>query len=444
MVAAAFRGHPSGTAVRALDPGCGAGAITSGIIRYCEQRGFDCPSIDAVEADPQRIEDASSLEAHPSVRVLRQDFLRDMPLLGSYDLVVGNPPYVPITSMTGDEKSEYRHRFVAATGRFDLYFLFFEEALRLLRPGGRLVFLTPEKYLGVQSARALRRLLAGFVVEEIEFLPEDTFGKLMTYPVLTVVKKIAPAETDLTTVRSRDGQVARQVNLPSNGDSWIPAVRGATSIGTGRILADVTARVSAGVATGADRLFTLNVAAVPIELRAFAHPTISGRELSSLTDRTVMRTEKVLLSPYRRDGTLMSEREAAPLLRLLSEESRARKLRGRTCVTRKRSPKPWYAFHETPPPQCLLPKLLCRDLAKRPEFWIDRTGEIVPQHSVYYIVPRPGVTLDELCEYLNGDVAADWVRAHSQSASHGFLRLQSRVLRALPVPSGISAGNPDA
>ena len=70
--------------------------------------------------------------------------------------------------------------------------LFFEKALSLLRPGGRLVFITPEKYLYVQSAEALRRLLAGYAVEELEFVDERAFGDVLAYPLITVVRKAPP------------------------------------------------------------------------------------------------------------------------------------------------------------------------------------------------------------------------------------------------------------
>jgi adenine-specific DNA-methyltransferase len=73
---------------------------------------------------------------------------------------------VPITGLSEDERRSYRQRYTTATGRFDLYLLFFEQALRLLKPGGRLVFITPEKFLYVRTAEPLRRALGAVAVEE--------------------------------------------------------------------------------------------------------------------------------------------------------------------------------------------------------------------------------------------------------------------------------------
>jgi hypothetical protein len=153
--------------------------------------------------------------------------------------------------------------------------LFFEKALSLLRPGGRLVFITPEKYLYVQSAEALRRLLAGYAVEELEFVDERAFGDVLAYPLITVVRKAPPSGPTIVTLR--DGRRV-EVQLPRDGAPWLPAIfAGETPRVGGCVkLGMLAERVSAGVATGRDEVFVAPREAVPQELRAFAYPTVSG------------------------------------------------------------------------------------------------------------------------------------------------------------------------
>jgi hypothetical protein len=43
------------------------------------------------------------------------------------------------------------------------------------------VFITPEKFLYVETAAPLRRLLSGVDIEEIELANEETFVGLVTY-----------------------------------------------------------------------------------------------------------------------------------------------------------------------------------------------------------------------------------------------------------------------
>jgi adenine-specific DNA-methyltransferase len=67
------------------------------------------------------------------------------------------------------------------------------------------VFITPEKYLYVDSAGPLRRLLACHHVEAIDLVPEDTFGELVTYPTITCVRNAPAGKTRVT---RRDGSGA--------------------------------------------------------------------------------------------------------------------------------------------------------------------------------------------------------------------------------------------
>lgn len=66
---------------------------------------------------------------------------------------------------------------------------------------------------------------------------------------------------------------------------------------------------------------------------------------------------------------------------------------------------------------------------------LDQRGRIVPRHSVYYVVPSDPNDLAPLATFLNSTEATDWLRAHCQRAAKGFFRMQSHVLKQLPLPS---------
>jgi hypothetical protein len=191
--------------------------------------------------------------------------------------------------------------------------------------------------------------------------------------------------------------------------------------------------VSCGVATGADSIYFLRDSDIGPELREFAHPSIAGRQLHQ--GEPVRHTHS-LLAPYDAVGRLLPEAKLGHLHEYLSEPDRRARLLARTCVQRK----PWYAFHETPPfPEILRPKLLCKDIGAEPFFIVDREGGFVPRHSVYYIVPKNPEHLDALAEYLNSSTAHKWLDDHCQRASKGFIRLQSHILKRLPVPREFAA-----
>jgi hypothetical protein len=143
-----------------------------------------------------------------------------------------------------------------------------------------------------------------------------------------------------------------------------------------------------------------------------------------------------MLIPYDENGRLLPLQSLGGLQTYLSRPEVQTKLKARTCVSRK----PWYAFHDSVPLRDILPpKLLCKDITATPHFWIDYEGSIVPRHSVYYIVPKDTSKLRKLQDFLNGPQAEQWLRANCQRAANGFLRLQSAVLKRVPVPLSFAA-----
>lgn len=428
MVDKLFRVQRPSADTTLLDPGCGEGEFIAGVLRWCEANGRPVPHILGVEQHPGRAAIARRrFAACNQIQIKAGDFLR--PSEQRFDWVIGNPPYVSLGNLSVGERESYRARFQTARGRFDLYMLFFEQALRLLRPSGRLVFVTPEKFTYVDAANGLRRLLLERSVEELHYIREATFEGFVTYPIVTTIgpyQRMSP-----TAVIARDGKVST-ISL-RDARSWQPVLRGESFATARATLRDVCLRVSCGIATGADAAFVVRDTNLESDLRSFSHPTISGRQLSRTGP---LSTHSRILIPYDRDGRLLPESQLGALGRFLRAPARKSLLAARTCAARK----PWYSYHDNAPlNEILRPKILCKDISPTPFFVADRSGEIVPRHSTYYIVPKDPAQLADLLEYLNSSEASRWLLAHCQRAANGFLRLQSGVLKRLPVPDSIAS-----
>ena len=384
------------------------------------------PNIVGIELDAQRAQYCSERFANNSrIRVLNEDFLSDRPL--RFDFILGSPPYVPITQLKQREKARYRKRYHAAEGRFDLYMLFFEQALRLLKDKGRLCFITPEKFLYVSSCRGLRKLLWQYNVENFTFLDEATYAPLITYPILTTLSAL-PASRSVA-VKLRNGSTL-DITPPKSGDSVLPLLSDLTMSTSKRpVLKDICSRISCGIATGADDIFVKQTALLSDALRPFAYPTVAGRDL--LLNDSSIRSTASLLVPYSATGSLLNPEELDALGEYLSKKKIRSRLKRRTCARHK----PWYAYHDPVPlSEILKPKILCKDICSAPEFWLDKQGIIVPRHSVYYLIPQTPYLLTDLFAYLNSQEAQTWLRANCQRAANGFIRLQSSVLKKLPIP----------
>ena len=82
---------------------------------------------------------------------------------GGFDAVIGNPPYVrhEVISAIKPALELTDHRgYRSYAGTADLYVYFYEQGLKLLRPGGRMAYVVTNKWLKAGYAEGLRRLFA--------------------------------------------------------------------------------------------------------------------------------------------------------------------------------------------------------------------------------------------------------------------------------------------
>ena len=105
--------------------------------------------------------------------------------------MIGNPPYVRIQSIDRTEADYYRSIYESASGSFDLYVLFLERALMLLKPEGRLGFITSGKFLKSTYGKKVQEvLLRETTVDEIvDLSSHKVFAEATNYPVILMVRK---------------------------------------------------------------------------------------------------------------------------------------------------------------------------------------------------------------------------------------------------------------
>jgi release factor glutamine methyltransferase len=149
-------------AMRFLDVGCGSGALAVTLQLETGAEAWACdisPAAAAVAAG-----NAQRLGA--PVRMVVCDLMEAM-AQASMDLIVSNPPYVPITQREGLQREvrdwePHLALFAGQTG-FEIYDRIVADAPRVLRPGGWLVM-----ELGFGAAEHVTRLLDGWSDTRIE------------------------------------------------------------------------------------------------------------------------------------------------------------------------------------------------------------------------------------------------------------------------------------
>ncbi len=196
---------------------------------------------------------------------------------GGFDIVVANPPYVR-QELIKDLKPVLQKTYSAVyNGTADLYCYFYARAVQLLKPGGTLAFISPNKWFRAGYGANFRR----YIADQCRIHSITDFGELPVFenaatfpmifvaqkgagshePLFTQVKSLAEPYPDVLALIQRDGS-----RLPSS------AIRGADWTLTDSVSADrlrkmektglplgkyVNGQIYYGVKTGFNTAFVL-------------------------------------------------------------------------------------------------------------------------------------------------------------------------------------------
>lgn len=116
---------------------------------------------------------------------------------GGFDVVIGNPPYVRM-ELLKPIKPYLQARYEVVSDRADLYAYFFELGVRVLRPGGRLGYISSSTFFRTGSGAPLRDYLARETAVEavVDFGDRQLFEGVTTYPAVLIVRKERAAGRD--------------------------------------------------------------------------------------------------------------------------------------------------------------------------------------------------------------------------------------------------------
>jgi type I restriction-modification system DNA methylase subunit len=114
---------------------------------------------------------------------------------GGFDVVLGNPPYVRM-ELIKPMKPYLETRFEVVSDRADLYCYFFERGLRLLKPEGRLGYISSSTFFKTGSGAPLRRyLLKEAAIDTVtDFGDLQIFEGVTTYPAILTMQKRRAAD----------------------------------------------------------------------------------------------------------------------------------------------------------------------------------------------------------------------------------------------------------
>lgn len=96
---------------------------------------------------------------------------------GGFDVVIGNPPYVDIKALPSDIVKHIFKAYQTANNRINLFSVFIEKSISLLKKEGKFSFIIPSSLLTQESYKLLRNLLLSkTAIDSVVRLPNESFG----------------------------------------------------------------------------------------------------------------------------------------------------------------------------------------------------------------------------------------------------------------------------
>lgn len=110
---------------------------------------------------------------------------------GGFDVIIGNPPYVRNTELPSTDKTFYSRFYQSTEKQYDLYILFIERAISLLKPDGLFGYIIPNKILSADYGIKLREMILEnceiLKITDVSDIP--VFKDAATYPVILILRK---------------------------------------------------------------------------------------------------------------------------------------------------------------------------------------------------------------------------------------------------------------
>jgi hypothetical protein len=385
--------------------------------------------------------------------LIRDDFLL-APIPGTFEFVIGNPPYVRQERIAEPLLREYRRRYSTIWDRADLYIPFYERGLRLLSENGTLAYICANRWIKNRYGSKLRDLIADsyHLKYYVDLEGGDAFqSEVSAYPCITVIQSGRSPWTKVASnpeiswdslqslvrgllesepATSVDSRIEHIENAITPRAPWIlhssrhsHLVRSLEERFPS--LEEASCRVGIGVATGADGVFVAPFDSLPVEPCRKLRLAMAA----DIQEGTVRWSGKGVVNPFEEDGRL-ADFGTYPDFGSYLVGHRER-ISSRHCA--KKSPNGWYRTIDRIWPSLLsTPKLLIPDIKGGAAIGYD-CGEYYPHHNLYWITSEEW-DLRALATVLRSSLALLFVATYCTKMAGGFLRFQAQYLRRIRVP----------
>ncbi|NIJ53830.1 Eco57I restriction-modification methylase domain-containing protein [Dyadobacter arcticus] len=389
-------------------------------------------------------------------------FSENPELNGTFDVVLSNPPFIPISSQS-DAMKERISKLMddLGVGRTDTYIAFLKISIDLLKPGGYGLFVLPHSFLASSSGVKLRQFISETCSIKclVDLSAIEVFENTGIYVILLIIQKDSKQhflsqyttvvkcrdfvgkalvsainereeETDFYSVYNVDREHFHSKQwfiLPS---SEIKIQQKLKKFPELKEFVEITQ----GFVTGNDEVFLFAKAEIPSGEEAIFVPYLRDKEISSFNfDKE---TSIYLFYPFLGNKKI-EESEMSELFpqtwgylnKHKEKLSSNKSLRGGTW---------WKPLWPRSPEKMMRSKIVTPHLTITPKFAIDLEGKFAVSHSPFLIPKSKNVSGEDLLLYLVGILNSApcywYISNHSHKYNHGYNRLEVSTLKSTPIP----------
>jgi hypothetical protein len=360
---------------------------------------------------------------------------------------------------------------------FDVYLLFVERALHLLKPAGRVALIIPHRFTNLLAGASVREALGPRLVRLVHFGVQQVFVGRTTYTALVSAGQTSAAPAIFELVSDLEAWVAgapgEEVSIPRpelGRDPW-PVPRAGQSRVFDKMEAASLCQLSdevgifVGVQTSADEVLFIRPRRRQPDPGYVAFNDRSGRLWRiergvcrpGLKDQTILpydidpEPDRLAIFPYEMDPPAGKRR--FPRARLLApsvirerfpEAMAYLEAHKEALCDRDISPDPGDAFYAYGRSQSLTkldaPKVIVRVLSRAPQYAIDRRGLVVAgggDGGPYYLLrPLEGssLSLQRLVALLSHPAVDAFIASRGRSYRGAYVSHRKAFMREVPVP----------
>lgn len=211
---------------------------------------------------------------------------------GGFDVVVGNPPYVSVESMSDNEKDFYRTKYETFYKRSDLFALFLENSISILQNSGRLSFIMPSVFLtNLSYSKSRDKLLGNNWLDTVCYTGGKVFADATVDTFIIVVNKSGNKKIRLQNATNFEDIKSHEVNQDyfTKYNNVISTSSQESSKITDKMFSDDFVKLDEyvtifqGIVTGNNTAFTFSSEAEASSQgveKELLHPLCFGRDIS--------------------------------------------------------------------------------------------------------------------------------------------------------------------